>query len=216
MRTTIPHSRRVALTFLGALAAALVSLSLTAAPAAAKPETPVPVCAGGEAKAPLVDVTQDVRNQAYLPARDGRLWANFDYSQHLQIWGLGGRQYCIRKDIQGTWVSVAGLSPNLTGTISDGITGTFHNTEFWEWTGTLTPLAPTSGYLGVVDAGCTAVNVCGDNSYLIVDTFYFPQGSLHCNAVRMDLEVDGGQHGHLSLVTDGNVQRVTVTGDITG
>ena len=115
--------------------------------------------------------------------------ANFTCTQHLHIWAVGARQYCVRKDFDGAWTSIGGLSPGLTGTISDGLTGTFTATEFWEWTGTLSPSAPTSGYLGEVDAGCTAVDVCADNSYLIVDNLYFPQSTQHCNSVREDIEV---------------------------
>ena len=215
MRGTKRLSRRWGMHLLGALALGVVSISVTAAPALAKPTTPVPVCTGAHDL--VVDVTQDVRNQPFLPARDGHMWANFSYTQHLRIWVVGAHQYCVRKDTEGTWVSIAGLSPGLTGTVSDGLTGTFTNTEYWEWTGTLTPLAPTSGYLGEVDAGCTAVDACADYSFLIVDTYYFPPGSTqHCNSVRRDLEVDGGEHGHISLIIDGNVNKVSAIGDITG
>jgi hypothetical protein len=144
------------------------------------------------------------------------MWANFSYTQHLRIWAVGANQYCVRKDIEGTWVSIAGLSPGLTGTISGGLSGTFTDTTYWEWTGTLAPIAPTSGYLGVVDADCTAVDVCADDSFLIADTYYFTQGTQHCNSVRRDLEVDGGEHGHISLSIDGGLNKVIATGDITG
>lgn len=214
MRSTRRLSRRLVLVFLSGLAGGVLSIPVTAVPAAAKPVTPVPVCAG--AKDLVVDVTQDVLNQPFQPARDGHMWANFDYHQHVRIWTVGAHQYCIRKDIAGTWESVAGLSPGLTGTISDGLTGTFTDTTYWEWTGTLTPLAPTFGDLGQVDAGCTAVDVCADYSYLVVDTFYFPQGSHHCNSVRRDLEIDGGEHGHISLIIDGDPNRISASGDITG
>jgi hypothetical protein len=144
------------------------------------------------------------------------MWANFDYTQHLRIWSAGADQYCVRKDFEGTWVSIAGLSPALSGTISEGVTGTFHSTEYWEWTGELTPTVPTSGYLGVVDADCTAVDVCADDSYLIVNKYYFPaQGYRHCSTVRANAEVDGGEHGHLSVSFSGG-RRLSVTGDITG
>jgi hypothetical protein len=207
-------SRQVVVTVLSTLSVGAVSVAVTSAPAAAKPTTPVPVCAG--AKDLVVDVTQDVINQPVLPARDGRIWADFSYTQHLRIWAVGARQYCVRKDLAGTWVSIAGPSPGLTGTISDGLTGTFTDTTYWEWTGTLAPIAPTSGYLGEVHADCTAADVCADDRFLIVEKYYFPQGALHCNSVRRDLEVDGGLHGHISLVIDGDVNKVSAVGDITG
>jgi hypothetical protein len=42
---------------------------------------------------------------------------------------MGARQYCVGKDIEGTWERIAGLSPGPTGTISDGLTGTFTDTS---------------------------------------------------------------------------------------
>jgi hypothetical protein len=195
MRTINRVSSRVPMTVLCAVSATAIAVGATPAAAAAKPITPVPVCAG--AKDLVVDVSQDVRNQPFLPARDGHMWANFSYTQHLRIWTVGARQYCVRKDVEGTWTSIAGLSPGLTGTISDGLTGTFTDTTYWEWTGTLTPIAATMGHLGTVNADCTAVNVCADDNYLIADTYYFTQGTQHCNSVRRDLEVDGGEHGRV-------------------
>jgi hypothetical protein len=215
MRCTKRSSRRVAMIALATLSVGAGSNVTAAAPAEAKPVTPVPVCAG--AKDLVVDVTQDVSNQPFLPARDGHVWANFAYTQHLRVWSVGAHQFCVRKDTEGTWTSIAGPSPGLTGTISDGLTGTFTDTTYLEWTGTLSSTAPTSGYLGEVDAGCTAVDVCADDSFLIVDTYYFPPGSTqHCNSVRRDLEVEGGEHGHISFIIDGDVNRVRATGDITG
>lgn len=196
-----------------ALCLGVLLIPLTAAPADASPSTPLPVCAG--AKDLVVDVSQDVRNEAFMPAKDGHLWATFSYTQHLRIWAVGARQYCVRKDFDaGTWKSNAGLSPGLSGTISAGLTGTFQSTQYWVFTGRLAPLAPTSGHLGEVDADCTAVGVCVDDSYLIVDNFYFSQGWEHCATLRATLEVDGGEHGHMSLSIEG--QKFSATGDITG
>jgi len=214
MGSTKRLSRRVVMTVLSALSVGAVSIPVMAAPAAAEPTTPIPVCAG--AKDLVVDVTQDVRNEPLMPARDGHMWARFSYTQHLRIWTVGAHQYCLSKDFEGTWESVAGLSPGLTGTISDGLTGTFRSTEFWEWTGELTPLAPTSGYLGEVHADCTAVGVCADDSYLIVNKYYFPQGSRHCSTVRGTMDVEGGEHGHISLSIGAAGHKFTGTGDITG
>jgi hypothetical protein len=214
MPSTKRLSRRVVMIVLSTLSVGAVSIPVTAAPAAAKPTTPIPVCAG--ARDLVVDVTQDVRDQPFLPARDGHMWANFSYAQHLRIWTVGAHQYCVRKDFEGTWVSIAGLSPGLTGTISDGLTGTFTDTTYWEWTGTLAPIAPTSGYLGEVHADCTAVDVCADDSFLIVEKYYFSQGTQHCNSVRRNLEVEGGEHGHISLSIDGGLNKVNGIGDITG
>jgi hypothetical protein len=60
------------------------------------------------------------------------------------------------------------------------------------------------------------VDVCADDSFLIADKYYFSQGTQHCNSVRRNLEVEGGEHGHINLSTNGDVNRVSATGDITG
>lgn len=213
MRSTNRLGSRILMTVLSALAGAAVSIQATAAPAAAEPTAPDSVCAG--AKDLVVDVTQDVRNEALLPARDGHMWATFDYTQHLQIWRVGAREYCVSKDYEGTWESVAGVSPGLTGTVPDGLTGTFHATDLWKWTGKLAPIAPTSGHLGEVDADCTDVGVCASDDYLIVTKFYFSQGTQHCAIVRSNIEVDAGEHGHISISIDRG-HKVTGGGDITG
>ena len=68
----------------------------------------------------------------------------------------------------------------------------------------------------MVNADCTAVDVCADDSYLIVNKYYFPlEGYRHCSLVRSTLEVDGGDHGHLSVSYNGG-RRLSVSGDITG
>lgn len=107
--------------------------------------------------------------------------------------------------------------PSLrTGTVSDGLTGTFHGSEQWEWTGELAPIAPTSGHLGEVDADRTAVDVCSDDDYLIVTKYCFSEGWEHCATLRANIEVDGGEHGHLSLSLDAGRPTGSGTGDITG
>lgn len=218
MRATKLLSTLTVMVVVGALASGALTASASAAVAAAQPTNPAPVCAGPESgpKRVVVDVTQDVRNQPLLPARDGHMWARFAYRQHLRIWPVGRNTYCVRKDYVGSWRSVAGRSPGLTGTISNGLTGTFRGTEYWLWKGKLAPIAATSGYLGKVNADCTAVDVCADDSYLIVNNYYFSQGWKHCRTVRASMEVEGGEHGQLSLRIKRGQHRVTGTGDITG
>jgi hypothetical protein len=59
------------------------------------------------------------------------------------------------------------------------------------------------------------VDVCADDSYLIVDKYCFPsEGYRHCSTVRANMEVEGGEHGHLSLNFNGG-HRLSGTGDIT-
>ncbi len=41
------------------------------------------------------------------------------------------------------------------------------------------------------------------------------EGYRHCSTVRSTVEIDGGEHGHVSLSYNGG-GRLSVTGDITG
>ncbi len=213
MNTTTRLSRRLVTSAAGVLAITALTMGPSAVPAAAAPETPVPVCAG--AKELLVDVTHDVENSHFILGRDGRMWASFDYSERVRIWKVGGRQHCVRLDAEGTFETIAGTSPGLTGTVSDGVTGTFADTEWFMWTGRFDANAPSSGHLGSVDAGCTPDEGCQDDSHFLVSGLYFAQGTNHCTGVRGSLEMDAGAHGHISIALDGP-RKLTGTGDITG
>jgi hypothetical protein len=107
----------------------------------------------------LYDVTIGNTNVADI-ASDGHVWALDSYLQHVQVWKLGQKHYCFRIEYEGTWTSFAGVSPGGTGTISEGITGTFYGMRILRLTGEFNPQYPLSGHVADFDWQCEADGTC--------------------------------------------------------
>ena len=107
----------------------------------------------------LYDVTIGNRNVADF-ASDGHVWALDDYLQHVQVWKIGQKHYCFRIEYEGTWTSFAGVSPGGTGTISEGLTGTFYGLRILRLTGEFNPQYPLSGHVADFDWQCGADGTC--------------------------------------------------------
>ncbi|MEU4451587.1 hypothetical protein AB0F44_09650 [Nocardioides sp. NPDC023903] len=107
----------------------------------------------------LYDVTIGNTNVADFGS-DGHVWALDDYLQHVQVWKIGQKHYCFRIEYDGTWTSFAGVSPGGTGTISEGLTGTFHGIRFARLTGEFNPQYPLSGHVADFDWQCGADGTC--------------------------------------------------------
>lgn len=187
------------------LAAALpLATVLTSAGAARADESPV--CAP-QVKEQVADVTEHLRNWADV-GTDGHVWALTDDDVRIRVWKLGSNHFCIRRDFDGTFVSFAGVSPNLTGTVSAGVTGTENGTDWAVFTGDWAPRVPLSGFVGDFDLGCTQDGDCalhrGPGYLFFADDFQ----ALHVR--QFDLVYDGGAHGIWHETSDGS------TGDITG
>ena len=124
VKTTTTSGRRrsfVATAILSLVAASAVVAGSTS-PAVADIK---PTCAG--AKTQVVDVTRSFRNLADFGV-DGHVWALDSFEDRLRIWRVGTDRYCVRRDMEGTFETFAGPSPNLTGTVDEGISGTFTGT----------------------------------------------------------------------------------------
>jgi hypothetical protein len=67
---------------------------------------------------------------------------------------------CFRIEYEGTWTSFAGVSPGGTGTISEGITGTFYGMRILRLTGEFNPQYPLSGHVADFDWQCGADGTC--------------------------------------------------------
>jgi hypothetical protein len=194
------------------LAAALLALVFVVAlsgvglwtPAGAADESPL--CAP-QVKDQVADVTEHVRNLADLGI-DGHVWALTEDDIRIRIWSVGNNHFCVRRDFQGTFRSFAGVSPNLTDTVSAGVTGTEAGTDWAVFTGTWAPRVPTSGFVGDFDLGCTQDGTCaarrGVGYLFFADTFQ----ALHVR--QYDYVYDGGAHGVWHESSDAS------TGDITG
>ena len=107
----------------------------------------------------LYDVTMSVKDAADF-ASDGHVWALDTYLQHVQVWQIGEKHYCFRIEYDGTWTSFAGVSPGGTGSIGDGLTGTFHGFRLARLTGEFNPQYPLSGHVADFDRQCGADGTC--------------------------------------------------------
>ena len=134
-----------------------VGLQATGAPHASAIPTDLDSCPTD--RPTLYDVTIGNTNVADI-ASDGHVWALDDYTQHVQVWKLGQKHYCFRIEYDGTWTSFAGASPGGTGTISAGITGTFHGMRTLRLTGEFNPQYPLSGHVADFDWQCGADGTC--------------------------------------------------------
>ena len=93
-------------------------------------------------------------------ASDGHVWALDSYLPHVQVWKIGQMHSCIRIEYDGTWTSFAGVSPGGTGTISAGLTGTFHGMRIFRLTGAFNPEYPLSGHVADFDSQSGADGTC--------------------------------------------------------
>jgi len=124
----------------------------------------------------VVNVTQRIINDA-----DSGLagyWAFDAYNRHIQVWQTATNTFCTIVSYNGTFTTVAGFSPQNTGTVAAGIQGNFRGGYLATFTGTLlaTPTKPTSGNLGTVDYACvlsSSNTVATCPGYQDWTTFYF-------------------------------------------
>lgn len=165
-----------------------------------------PVCAPG-VKDRVADITEHLGNWADVGV-DGHVWALTDDVIRIQVWKLGTNHYCIRRDIHGTFRSFAAVSPNLTGTVSSGVTGTNDGTDWAVVSGHWAPRVPLSGFVGDFDLGCTQDDVCALHrgpGYL-----FFSDDIKALHVRQYSFVYDGGDHG-IWRESDG-----ASVGDITG
>ena len=133
---------------------ALVSVGLSPQPAlAAKPDS----CPAN--KPLVVDVSDTARNVADYGA-DGHVWALDDFTETIQIWRVGANAFCMQRHDVGSFTSFAGPSPEGTGVVPAGVTGSFEGTIVANLYGTFKPTLPTSGYLGQFDGMCDQNGNC--------------------------------------------------------
>ena len=191
------------------VAAALLSLAGASALVAGSTSPAMgeikPSCAG--AKEQVVDVTRSIRNVPDFGV-DGHIWALDSFEDRLRIWRVGTDRYCVRRDLQGTFETFSGPSPNLTGTVDQGITGTFIGTIMFTNTAEFLPQVPVSGYIGEVDAGCSQAGSCTTPVPSVV-ALYFPNGPRTFRFFWREAVFDGGQHGTFIQNADGNFGDIT-------
>jgi hypothetical protein len=168
-----------------------------------------PSCAPATASK-VVDVTAHVTNSVDFGI-DGHPWAIDTADEHLQVWQVGERRFCMRVDYRGTFRAFASISPNLTGTVSDGAGGTMTQTSVFTRIGTLSSTLPRSGDVGVWDRGCangTCAQPCLHDAYVPDAKWRHPISAL--------ARYDGGRHGVWTEQLGVNDKVISSSGDITG
>jgi hypothetical protein len=136
-----------------------------------------PVNAGQCSGDLIINVTQKIRNDA--DSGFGGYWANDNYTRSIKVWQTAPNTFCAVTTYNGQFTTYAGISPEGTGKVGAGVTGTFNggytSTVF---TGTLLspPLKSTHGNIGTFDYACVlsvnnTVSTCP--GYVDWTTFYF-------------------------------------------
>ena len=182
------------------VAAALATVSLVDAFAAAKPDS----CPTN--KPLVVDSYFTAENSGDYGA-DGHVWALDAGTRYIRIWHLGGDAYCVQIHDVGTFTTFAGLSPEGTGTVPAGVTGSFGGTAYFRDYGKFAPTVPTTGFLGNFDAQCQQDGTCAGD-ILHIGPSYFPSGFQNVDSGAFTVTYDGGACGTWYQTNSGD------TGDI--
>jgi len=185
------------------VAAVLSTLSLVAASAAVKPVKP-DSCPTD--KPLVVDSWATAENSADFGV-DGHVWALDAGTRWIRIWRLGGDAYCLQIHDVGTFTTFAGLSPEGTGTVRGGVTGSFEGTAYLRIYGTFAPTVPTTGFVGNFDAQCSRDGTCA-GPFPSIRRLYFPSGFRYVDGGAFTATYDAGACGTWFQTNSGD------TGDI--
>lgn len=117
-----------------------------------------PYCPSGRV---VAQVYQTVKNDVDR-GRAGNAWAQTTYTRKIVVTEVAPLTYCAAANtLNGSFTTFAGISPNATGRVRAGRTGSmifrWRSTIF---TGVFAPKVATSGYLGTFDYGCDQSFVC--------------------------------------------------------
>jgi hypothetical protein len=104
-------------------------------------------------------VTQDVVDQGDV-GLGGNTWATDSYQRIISIVRITPNTYCGATRVTGSFSTLAGPSPGLTGKVNEGDTGSVYGGERTTvFTARWAPRVPTSGSIGTVycdEYGCPA------------------------------------------------------------
>ncbi|HXG51772.1 MAG TPA: hypothetical protein VNN77_10245 [candidate division Zixibacteria bacterium] len=139
----------------------------------------------------------------------GNYWAYDDYNKHIQVWQTDTNTFCADVRYLGSFVTVAGRSPQNTDTIAAGIEGTFEGGYRAIIIGTLDPdpLYRTRGSIGKFDYGCDAVTGNCVNLFSWPDTYFASYSSF--NLDWWGWVYQGGSNGTWVNSIDGNQGDIT-------
>jgi hypothetical protein len=127
----------------------------------------------------VVNVNQRIVNDADSGVA-GNYWAFDTYNRHIKVWQTAPNTFCAIVSYDGGFTTVAGPSPQNTGTVAAGIQGNFKGGYQATFTGTFAATKPTSGNLGTFDYACvlsSSNTVATCPGYQDWTTFYFSSTS---------------------------------------
>jgi len=137
---------------------------------------------------------------------DGHVWALDAGTRFIRIWHLGGDAYCMQLRDVGTFTTFAGPSPEGTGAVRGGVTGSFDGTAYFRVYGTFAPTVPTTGSIGNFDAQCSQDGTCAGSIPSVSRSYFSPRRHLDPGAFAVTY--DGGACGTWFQTNSGD------TGDI--
>jgi len=195
--------------FLGMMAMAIFAGSLLAGPERLNFGKQLNAAQCNASGKMVINVVQHITNDADSGVA-GNAWAFDDFNRTIQVWQAGANTFCAVVKYQGSFSTLAGISPGGTSTVAAGVKGTiqggYQSTQF---TGTLksNPAYSTRGSIGDFNYAC--------------DTSFNCPGSVDWTAVYFDSTAGfdfawwgwiyhGGDNGTWVNASTGN------SGDITG
>jgi hypothetical protein len=195
--------------YLGITAAAAVCLfagsvwsaSASAAPGGQGPAQPTTAakqyCPAG---ANVAYVTQNIVGQPDLGVASN-LWASDSYQRIISVVRTGPNTYCGATRVSGSFASLLGLSPGLTGTVYGGDTGYLYGGERTTvFTAKWRPTVATSGSIGTVVCEVTF----GCPAAIDWSSLYFQDAVGYCTA-WWTFSYYGGTHGNWRNQADSNL-----------
>jgi hypothetical protein len=140
----------------GLVAGSVWNASASAAPGGQGPSQPSTAakqyCPSGTN---ILYVTQNIVGQPDLGLANN-LWAADSYQRIISVVRTGPNTYCGATRVAGSFSSVLGLSPGLTGTVFSGDSGSLYGGERTTvFTAKWRPTVPTSGSIGTVTCDAT-------------------------------------------------------------
>jgi hypothetical protein len=117
-----------------------------------------PAC-GGNAK-PVVSISYGVQNDVDTGVK-GNTWAFDTYTRSVRVWRKAPGRFCSVSTYDGSFSSIAGVSPGGKWQLPAGIRGTFKGTSTATFRARFARHGPAKGLLGVKDFACTSADAKG-------------------------------------------------------
>jgi len=150
---------------------------------------------------PIINVTEKITNDVDS-AVGGTNWAFDDINRLIKVWQVTDSSFCALVKYEGKYTTIAGPSPQGTGTVPEGWTGSFQGGYKMTIEGTLIaePTWSMKGNVGTYDYNCDAAGICTRDSWL---DHYF-------NVTNYDQPwwgwiYHGGEHGTWVNASTGNL-----------